>query len=176
MIYLLTLRHGRGEGGCYHENFPFIPSLVTVWSWVGASFDIQTFSVDSLAARGNVPHYFLPGYFFVPGHPEDYVPNFGAHKVELAPNSGFRKKYDVVDSSGDAVVIQITNNEEFPIHVCLISYQSDGSIVALYPAAKKASYFFSLFYNWASYIAFTGEGFFTSSRLTFLSLPYSSTL
>nr|XP_058943153.1 uncharacterized protein LOC131771391 isoform X2 [Pocillopora verrucosa] len=71
------------------------------------------------------------------GHPEDYVPNFGAHKVELAPNSGFRRKYDVVDSSGDAVVIQITNNEEFPIHVCLISYQSDGSIVALYPAAKK---------------------------------------
>ena len=73
-------------------------------------------------------------------------------------------------------MIQITNNEEFPIHVCLISYQSDGSIVALYPAAKKASYFFSLFYNWASYIAFTGEGFFTSSRLIFLSLPYSSTL
>ncbi|CAH3116413.1 unnamed protein product [Pocillopora meandrina] len=71
------------------------------------------------------------------GHPEDYVPNFGAHKVEIAPNSGFRRKYDVVDSSGDAVVIQITNNEEFPIHVCLISYQSDGSIVALYPAAKK---------------------------------------
>ena len=43
------------------------------------------------------------------------------------------KKYKVVYGSGDAMVIQVTNNEERVIHVCVVSYQADGSIVVLHP-------------------------------------------
>lgn len=71
------------------------------------------------------------------GKPEGYIPTFGAHRVEVVPHTFNRIKYQALDSTGDAVVFQITNNEAFPIHVCLISYQSDGSIVVLYPAAKR---------------------------------------
>ena len=39
----------------------------------------------------------------------------------------------MVDGSGDALVIKVTNNEKFPVHVCVMSYQADGSIVVLYP-------------------------------------------
>ena len=66
------------------------------------------------------------------------VPTFRAHKVELATSMNQRSRYKVVDETGDAVVIEITNNENRPIHVCVISYQADGSIVILYPP-KKAS-------------------------------------
>ena len=44
------------------------------------------------------------------------------------------QKYKVVDGSGDALVIQVTNNEATQvIHVCVVSYQADGSIVVLHP-------------------------------------------
>ena len=46
---------------------------------------------------------------------------------------GYWKKYQVIDGSGDAIVIEITNNETIPIYVCVMSYQADGSIVALHP-------------------------------------------
>ena len=62
------------------------------------------------------------------------VPTFRAHHVELTNTMfGYLKKYRVIDCSGDALVIQVTNNETIPIHVCVMSYQADGSIVVLHP-------------------------------------------
>ena len=62
------------------------------------------------------------------------VPTFRAHQVELKNAMyGYYKKYQVIDGSGDAIVIEITNNETIPIHVCVMSYQADGSIVVLHP-------------------------------------------
>ena len=50
-----------------------------------------------------------------------------------------RTRYKVVDGTGDAVVIQVTNNETRPIHVCVVSYQADGSIVILHPPKKVSA-------------------------------------
>lgn len=62
------------------------------------------------------------------------VPTFRAHQVELKNAMyGYWKKYQVIDGSGDAIVIEITNNETIPIYVCAMSYQADGSIVVLHP-------------------------------------------
>lgn len=70
------------------------------------------------------------------GDPPYHVPTFRAHKVELVTTMFQRSKYKVVDGSGDALVIQVTNYENSPIHVCVISYQADGSIVILHPPKK----------------------------------------
>lgn len=63
-------------------------------------------------------------------------PVFKAHKVELGTSLYFLRKHKVVDGTGDALVIEVTNNENRPIHICIISYQADGSIVVLYPPRK----------------------------------------
>lgn len=107
------------------------------------------------------PHHFFPVYFFVVGKPENYVPTFQAHRVEVAPHTFNRLKYQVEDSSGDGVVFQITNNGHLPVHICLVSYQSDGSIFVLYPTANRASHFFLvLFYYRALCIALPEKGFY----------------
>ena len=67
------------------------------------------------------------------------IPTFQAHRVELITLSHHRQFYRAVDGTGDALVIEVTNNEKFPIHICVISYQADGSIVILYPPKKASS-------------------------------------
>jgi len=72
------------------------------------------------------------------------IPTFQAHRVELVTPSRHRKFYRAVDGTGDALVIEVTNNEKFPIHICVMSYQADGSIVVLYPP-KKVSNLYRIF-------------------------------
>ncbi|XP_078353455.1 uncharacterized protein LOC144638138 [Oculina patagonica] len=67
------------------------------------------------------------------GGPPYAIPTFQAHKVECVTTSYHRQRYKAVDGTGDALVIQVINNEIFPIHICVMSYQADGSIVVLYP-------------------------------------------
>lgn len=105
------------------------------------------------------PHHFFPVYFFVVGKPENYVPTFQAHRVEVAPHTFNRLKYQVDDSSGDGVVFQITNNGHLPVHICLVSYQSDGSILVLYPTANRASHFFGFVLLSGIVHCFTGKRF-----------------
>ena len=76
---------------------------------------------------------------FVAGGPPYEIPTFQAHKVECVTTSHHRQRYKVVDGTGDALVIQVINNEIFPIHICVISYQADGSIVVLYPPKNASS-------------------------------------
>ena len=83
-------------------------------------------AVAVLVQHGNC--YFL----LIAGDP----PTFRAHKVELENSLAYRRRYKVIDGSGDALVIQVTNNENRFIHVCVISYQADGSIVVLHPPRK----------------------------------------
>lgn len=113
------------------------------------------------------PHHFFPVYFFVVGKPENYVPTFQAHRVEVAPHTFNRLKYQVEDSSGDGVVFQITNNGHLPVHICLVSYQSDGSIFVLYPTANRASHFFWFCFIIRHCALLYRKKVFTSSRRTF---------
>ena len=115
------------------------------------------------------PHHFFPVYFFVVGKPENYVPTFQAHRVEVAPHTFNRLKYQVDDSSGDGVVFQITNNGHLPVHICLVSYQSDGSILVLYPTANRASHFFWFCFIIGHCALLYRKRVFTSSRRTFFS-------
>lgn len=116
------------------------------------------------------PHHFFPVYFFVVGKPENYVPTFQAHRVEVAPHTFNRLKYQVEDSSGDGVVFQITNNGHLPVHICLVSFQSDGSIFVLYPTANRASHFFWFCFIIGHCALLYRKKVFTSLRRTFFSL------
>lgn len=80
------------------------------------------------------------GYFLVTGGPPYVIPTFKSHSVELVTRSHQRSFYRALDGTGDALVIEVTNSEEFPIHICVISYQADGSIVVLYPPKKASSF------------------------------------
>lgn len=75
----------------------------------------------------------------VAGGPPYAIPTFQAHRVELVTISHHRKRYKALNGTGDALVIEVTNNESFPIHICVISYQADGSIVVLYPPKNASS-------------------------------------
>ena len=97
-------------------------------------YKIINFASDSQASLARVV-----GYLLVAEGPPYAIPTFQAHKVELVTPSRHRKFYRAVDSTGDALVIEVTNNEKCPIHICVISYQADGSIVVLYPPKKASS-------------------------------------
>ena len=84
------------------------------------------------------------GHLLVAEGPPCTIPTFQAHRVELVTPSRHRKFYRAVDGTGDALVIEVTNNEKFPIHICVMSYQADGSIVVLYPP-KKVSNLYRIF-------------------------------
>lgn len=111
-----------------HTFYQSVDHQLHVW-WFGINFssDSQTWFA----------HVF--GYLLVAEGPPYAIPTFQAHKVELVTPSRHRKFYRAVDSTGDALVIEVTNNEKFPIHICVISYQADGSIVVLYPPKKASS-------------------------------------
>jgi len=57
----------------------------------------------------------------------DHQPTFKAHQQ----NNG-----RIVSGTGDGFVFQVTNNntaKEDTVHICIILYQFDGAIKALYP-------------------------------------------
>ena len=97
-------------------------------------YKIIDFASDSPASLAHVV-----GYLLVAEGPPYAIPTFQAHKVELVTPSRHRKFYRAVDCTGDALVIEVTNNEKCPIHICVLSYQADGSIVVLYPPKKASS-------------------------------------
>ena len=96
-------------------------------------------------------------YFFLQGFQSNEPFTVRAHKVELATDvlhGCYRKKYKVVDGSGDALVIKVTNNEKFLVHVCVMAYQADGSIVVLYPPKNVSNQWFPEWFSVRWYDAF----------------------
>lgn len=101
-------------------------------------------------------------YLLVAEGPPYAIPTFQAHSVEVVTASRHRSFYRAVDGTGDALVIQVTNNEEFPIHICVMSYQADGSIVVLYPPKRVSTLDIFLcrrHFLWACYRV-RGRGYF----------------
>ncbi|XP_048583923.1 uncharacterized protein LOC116614781 isoform X2 [Nematostella vectensis] len=66
------------------------------------------------------------------GGPVTERPRFRAHLVTQRSDRG-RVRLVPVPCSGDALVFQVTNNEDHVIHVCVLMFQLDGSVVSLYP-------------------------------------------
>ncbi|XP_068735187.1 uncharacterized protein [Montipora capricornis] len=114
-----------------------------------AHIDVNPDDIEAIKSYGTVlyTHYTGPKKLIqivLPVEKEMFdppyaIPTFQAHRVELVTPSRHRKFYRAVDGTGDALVIEVTNNEKFPIHICVMSYQADGSIVVLYPPKKGAT-------------------------------------